>query len=37
MSEYMRECLPFLVALLGVLMLITFVPSVVLFVPRLLM
>lgn len=37
MGEYVRECLPFLLALMGVLLLITYVPWLVLVLPRWLM
>jgi tripartite ATP-independent transporter DctM subunit len=37
MTEYIRECWPFLVALVGVLMLITYVPWIVLIIPNLFM
>lgn len=37
MEEYIRECWPFLIALVAVLMLITYFPSLVLIVPKLFM
>lgn len=37
MSEYIRECWPFLIALVSVLLVITYVPWIVLIIPRLFM
>ena len=37
MEEYVRECWPFLAALVAVLLLITYVPWLVLIVPRIFM